>query len=113
MRASASGGGARMNETPPLIELVGVSKDFAHGGSIADRFAALLGGAPSETVVHAVGDVSLHVGEGEVVALVGESGCGKSTLGRIVAGILAPTRGRILFRGKDVAGLGERERRAA
>jgi peptide/nickel transport system ATP-binding protein len=40
-----------------------------------------------------------------VVGLVGESGCGKSTVGRMVAGILPPTEGKILFKGADVAGM--------
>jgi peptide/nickel transport system ATP-binding protein len=109
---AVAGAAARTGAGAPLIELAGVSRDFVHGGSLADRFAALLGGAAAESVVHAVSDVSLQVDEGEVVALVGESGCGKSTVGRIVAGILAPSRGRILFGGEDLASLGERERRA-
>src|SRR6202022_609658 len=43
---------------------------------------------------------SFAVEEGEVVGLVGESGCGKSTLGRVVAGILAPSAGTVMFRGR-------------
>ncbi|MGI9054058.1 MAG: GNAT family N-acetyltransferase [Ilumatobacteraceae bacterium] len=46
--------------------------------------------------------VSLHVGDSEVVALLGPSGSGKSTLLRIVAGLLVPDRGRILVDGRDV-----------
>ena len=77
--------------TPPLIALEHVSRDFVQGRGLADRLAALVGGASADLTVRAVADVSLHVDEGEVVGLVGESGCGKSTLGRIVAGILPPS----------------------
>jgi NitT/TauT family transport system ATP-binding protein len=46
--------------------------------------------------VEALRDIALAVGQGELVALVGPSGCGKSTLLRVVAGLIAPTRGRVL-----------------
>src|SRR5688500_17130794 len=54
----------------------------------------------------AVQNVSLEIGRGEVVALVGHSGCGKSTLVNLVAGLAAPTRGEIRLRGRAVAGPG-------
>ncbi len=53
-------------------------------------------------MIRAVDDVSFSVNEGENVALVGESGCGKSTLGRLTLGLLKPTSGFLLYRGKDV-----------
>jgi peptide/nickel transport system ATP-binding protein len=59
----------------------------------------------SDEVAHAVDDVSFGVQEGEVVGLVGESGCGKSTLGRMVAGILEPSAGKIRYRGEERIGL--------
>ena len=46
--------------------------------------------------------------KGEVVGLVGESGCGKSTLGRMIAGLLPPTEGQVLFKGRDRASLARR-----
>jgi len=54
--------------------------------------------------VVAVRDVSLAVGEGEVVALVGANGAGKSTSVKAIAGALHPSRGRIVFAGEDIAG---------
>jgi len=55
--------------------------------------------------IHALRDVSLTVNQGEVVTLIGANGAGKSTTLRAVTGLLAPKSGRILFEGKDIAGL--------
>ena len=56
---------------------------------------------PGGTIT-AVSEVSLAFGAGEVMCLVGESGCGKTTTGRLLAGLLRPSSGRLLFDGRDV-----------
>jgi len=56
--------------------------------------------------VHAVGNVSLDIADGEIVTLVGPSGCGKSTLMNMVAGLQEPTGGRVLVDGAPVDGPG-------
>jgi branched-chain amino acid transport system ATP-binding protein len=54
----------------------------------------------------ALADVSLQVGAGQLVALVGANGAGKTSLIRAIAGILKPRRGSIRFDGQEIAGLG-------
>lgn len=48
--------------------------------------------------------VSLHVARGEVVTLIGANGSGKSTLLKTVAGLIAPMEGRVLLKGREMAG---------
>jgi NitT/TauT family transport system ATP-binding protein len=55
-----------------------------------------------EKATHAIGDVSLTVEDGEFVCVVGPSGCGKTTLLKCIAGLLRPSRGEVLLRGKRV-----------
>ena len=69
-----------------LIELDHVSRTFA---------------TPAGAIT-AVDQVSLALGQGEAMCLVGESGCGKTTTGRLLTGLLRPSGGRLLYEGKDV-----------
>lgn len=79
-----------------LVEVDGLSKTFAvgHGHS-----------------VHAVEHVSLSVGRGETLAVVGESGCGKSTLAHLIIRLLESTSGRIVLDGVDITELSHRAMR--
>jgi branched-chain amino acid transport system ATP-binding protein len=52
----------------------------------------------------ALDGVSIEVGEGTIVAIVGANGAGKTSLIRAIAGMHRPARGRIVFRGADIAG---------
>jgi putative ABC transport system ATP-binding protein len=75
------------------LELVGVSKRYAGGGQ----------------PVQAVDDVSLTISPGEFVALYGPSGSGKTTLLMLAAGLTVPDAGRLLFAGREIGELAERE----
>jgi peptide/nickel transport system ATP-binding protein len=68
--------------------------------SIAFPVSGGWGGKP--TFVHAVDDVSFTVHRGETLGLVGESGSGKTTTGRAILRRIAPSAGRIRFKGEDI-----------
>jgi len=69
-----------------MLEIKGLAKTYGSGAK----------------ATHAIGDVSFTVEDGEFVCVVGPSGCGKTTLLRCVAGLLRPSRGEIILRGKRV-----------
>ena len=84
----------------PLVTAENLSRRFATRGFLF----------PSRPV-QAVTDVSLSLARGETVGLVGESGSGKSTLGRLLLGLLPPSRGQVWFDGIDLARAGPAQRR--
>jgi branched-chain amino acid transport system ATP-binding protein len=61
--------------------------------------------AVSYGAIKALRGISIQIGKGEVVALIGGNGAGKSSTLRAVSGMLKPAGGRIRFHGKDVTGL--------
>ena len=88
----------------PLLAIDGLVKHFPLGGPAA-WLDILRGRTPA--AVHAVDGVSLAIGAGETLGLVGESGCGKSTLARCLLRLIEPTAGRIHFDGVELTTLGE------
>jgi peptide/nickel transport system ATP-binding protein len=87
--------------TEPLLRTEGLTRHFGVGRLIARQ------------TLHAVDDVDLTIGRGEIVALVGESGSGKSTIARLLARVYKPTGGEIYFEGKPVSRLRRRKQRLA
>jgi ABC-type glutathione transport system ATPase component len=79
----------------PILGIEDLSVDFRRG----------------RDTVAAVTSVSLELGRGETLGLVGESGSGKSTIGNAVLGLVAPSGGRIRFRGEDITAATSRRRR--
>lgn len=97
----------------PIIEARGLSKRFTKTLDLAGRIAQRLGADIRDETVHAVERVDLALIKGEVVGLVGESGCGKSTLGRMIAGLLEPSDGVVIYKGRDRDSLEGADARAA
>jgi len=82
-----------------LLELEDIGREFDVSRPWLNR---MLEGEPRR-ILRAVDGVSFSIRRGETLALVGESGCGKSTVARLIVGLYAPSRGRILFDGADLA----------
>jgi branched-chain amino acid transport system ATP-binding protein len=70
----------------PLLETRNVSKSYG--------------------VFSALENVSMAVGDGELVSVVGPNGAGKTTLVNLLTGLLSPTSGEVFFMGKNIAGVG-------
>ncbi len=86
----------------PLVTVEGLAKTFDVSAPWLNRVAE----RKPRQFVHAVDDVAFTIDRGTTLALVGESGCGKSTVARLLVGLYAPTRGRVVFDGIDTVGAG-------
>jgi len=87
-----------------VLAIQGISKVYRLFDKPSDRLKQL---APFVSIkpkeFWALRDITFEVGKGEIVSLIGPNGCGKSTLLQIVSGILQPTTGRIVTRGRLAA----------
>jgi peptide/nickel transport system ATP-binding protein len=86
-------------EDSPVLEVNRLGKEFPVGGGFRPKR------------LRALNDATFTLGPRKVVALVGESGSGKSTIARLIARLMPPTSGQILFKGRDI--LKEEPRRAS
>ena len=85
-----------MTDAAPVLRTEGLTRHFQIGGGLKRK------------TLHAVDDVSLQIGEREIVALAGESGSGKSTIARLLARVYRPTAGEVYFQGRPLSGLRSR-----
>ncbi len=90
-------------EQKKLVEVKNLKKYF----SINDNSSKGL--MRKKNTLKAVDDVTFDIYEGETFGLVGESGCGKTTLGRTIMRLYDVTDGSILFEGKDMAKMSQKE----
>jgi peptide/nickel transport system ATP-binding protein len=91
--------------TAPLVELDDVAKHF----DVSPPWLNRLIERKSRAILKAVDGVSLAIGRGETLGLVGESGCGKSTVARLIVGLYRPTRGEIRYGGQRIDADGARQ----
>jgi len=95
-RSAAGAAGPAAPGTGALLRTEALTKHFKVGTALSRR------------TLHAADDVSMSIGERQIVALAGESGSGKSTIARLLTRIYKPTSGEIYFQGTPLSSIRSR-----
>ncbi|MHB1317750.1 MAG: ABC transporter ATP-binding protein, partial [Anaerolineae bacterium] len=93
-------------QQPPSAGLVRRGYTGYQDRAFVERVTAQSDALPRGTGdITALEDVTLTIEDGETLAVIGPSGCGKSTLLKVIAGLESPQSGRVLYDGRDMAGI--------
>jgi len=90
-----------VTESKNLFSLKDVSREFGKRGLSFFKVTRIL----------ALNNVSLEINEMDAIGIVGESGSGKTTLGRILVGLDQPTKGEVLYKGRQIKSFNEKEKK--
>jgi peptide/nickel transport system ATP-binding protein len=100
-RQAGRGGGSSDTKSAGAVLDIGRLKVYY---PVRRRLADLVAGG-RQKFVHAVDDITLRLGRGRTLAVVGESGCGKTSLGRAIVGLQPTSAGGLIFAGHELEGL--------
>lgn len=89
-----------INNEATLVEVNNLSINFPVKGDLPFS---------KKSYVQAITDVSIKINKGETFGVVGESGCGKTTLANAILGIIEPSSGEVIFKGKDINKIDKKE----
>jgi oligopeptide/dipeptide ABC transporter ATP-binding protein len=80
-----------------IIEVSNIKKYFYNKDGVLNK---VIGNGPQ--IIQAVQDVSFHINQGNIMALVGESGCGKTTVARLILNLIKADQGDIKFKDRSI-----------
>ncbi len=95
-----------MMNNEKVLEVYDLKKYFPVTRTLSDIFRK-----KKQEYIRAVDGISFTLSRGEILGLIGESGCGKTTTGRLILRLEEPTSGKIIFMGKDITHLPEKDLR--
>ncbi|MCL4383948.1 ABC transporter ATP-binding protein [Patescibacteria group bacterium] len=90
------------NQNPPIIDFQHVTKEFTllQHRTFKEFLPALFVGDETHKNFTALSDINFTISKGETIGIIGPNGSGKSTILKLVAGVMSPTKGQVIVKGK-------------